>query len=44
MLVAELNRSRKLGVEYEMTFPLVGSGNGRDVQQTLARVLSARAV
>jgi len=44
MLAAELNRSRKLGVEYEMTFPLVGSGNGRDVQQALARVLTANGL
>jgi len=44
MLAAELNRSRKLGVEYEMTFPLVGSGSGRDVQQALARVLSANGL
>lgn len=39
MLTAELNRTRKIGVEYEMTLPLVGTGCGNDVQQVIARVL-----
>lgn len=44
MLTAEINRERKLGVEYEMTFPLVGAGSGHDVQQALANVLSANGL
>lgn len=44
MLIAEINRSRKLGVEYEMTVPLVGRGSGQDVQQTLANVLTANGL
>jgi len=44
MLTAELNRTRKIGTEYEMTVPLVGSGSGTDVQQTLARVLTANGI
>ena len=44
MLSAELNRTRKLGVEYEMTIPLVGRGSGHDVQQTLADILSANGL
>ena len=44
MLTAEINRTRKLGVEYEMTIPLVGRGSGHDVQQTLADILSANGL
>ena len=44
MLTAELNRSRKLGCEFEMTVPLVGSGTGTDVQNTLANVLTANGL
>jgi hypothetical protein len=44
MLVSELNRTRRIGAEYEMTVPLVGSGSGADVQQTLARVLTANGI
>ena len=41
---AELNRSRRIGVEHEMTVPLVGTGTGTDVQRTLADVLTANGL
>ena len=44
MLNAELNRSRRMGAEFEMTVPLVGAGTGTDVQRTLAEVLSANGI
>lgn len=44
MRIAELNRNRRMGCEFEMTVPIVGSGSGHDVQQTLATVLSANGV
>jgi hypothetical protein len=44
MLIAELNRSRRIGTEYEMTLPLVGRGTGDDVQRVLADVLSANGI
>lgn len=44
MLTATLNRTRKIGAEYEMTVPLVGTGSGRDVQESLARVLTANGI
>jgi hypothetical protein len=44
MLTAEINRSRRIGVEYEMTVPLVGNGSGMDVQRTLANVLTANGI
>lgn len=43
-LTAEINRLRRIGAEFEMTVPLVGTGTGRDVQATLAAVLSANGV
>lgn len=44
MLSAELNRGRWIGVEYEMTLPLVGSGAGPDIQRVLAEVLTANGL
>lgn len=44
MLRAELNRHRQIGVEYEMTLPLVGTGNGTDIQRTLAEVLTSNGL
>lgn len=44
MLTAALNTTRTIGAEYEMTVPLVGSGDGMDIQRTLAQVLSANGV
>lgn len=44
MLQADINRSRRIGVEYEMTVPLVGLGTGHDVQRTLANVLTANGL
>lgn len=41
MLTAELNNNRRLGCEFEMTIPLNGKGSGKDVQQSLAKALSA---
>ena len=43
-LIAELNRTRRIGCEYEMTVPVVGSGGAVAVRQTLARVLSANGL
>ena len=44
MLSAQLNMNRRMGAEFEMTIPLVGSGNGTDIQQILANVLTANGV
>lgn len=44
MLFAELNPSRKLGAEFEMTVPRIGSGSGNDVQQSIASCLSTNGV
>src|SRR4051812_35485254 len=43
-LVAELNLNRRMGAEYEMTLPLVGTGSGRDVQNCLASILTSNGV
>lgn len=44
MLYSEINRSRRLGCEFEMCVPRVGRGNGSDVQQTIAEVLTANGI
>jgi hypothetical protein len=44
MLAATINNRRRIGCEFEMTIPRVGTGGGRDVQETLAQVLSANGV
>lgn len=44
MLIAELNLSRRMGAEYEMTVPRIGSGTGTHVQQSIADCLSANGV
>ena len=44
MLAAEINRSRLIGCEYEMTLPLVGAGSGADIQRVLAQVLSSNGI
>ncbi len=44
MLTAELNLNRRIGAEFEMTVPLVGSGSGTDVQRVLAEVLTANGI
>ncbi len=44
MLHAELNRTRRMGAEFEMTAPRIGSGSGTDVQRTLAEVLTANGI
>ena len=43
-LIAELNRTRRIGCEFEMTIPVVGTGGSAAVRQTLARVLSANGL
>ena len=43
-LIAELNRTRRIGAEYEMSVPLIGTGTGRDVQHTLASILSSNQI
>ena len=42
-LIAELNRTRRLGVEHELTMPRMGTASGTDVQNTLAEILTAIA-
>ncbi len=44
MLTAELNMHRRMGAEFEMAVPLVGSGSGADIQRTLAEVLTANGI
>ena len=44
MTVAELNRTRRIGAEFEMCVPLVGTGGGSDVQRLLADILSANGI
>ena len=44
MLSAEFNRTRRLGCEYEMTVPMIGTGCSLDVQRTLATVLTANGL
>ena len=44
MLVAELSRNRRLGVEFEVAVPQVGGGQSDDVRRTLAQALSANGV
>ena len=41
MLVAELNRNRRIGVEHELAILQIGSGNGADVRRVVANILSA---
>src|SRR4051812_19524994 len=43
-LVAQLNKTRKLGCEFEMAVPTIGSGDGHAVQETIARILTANGV
>ena len=44
MLYAELNRTRRIGAEFEFTIPRIGSGSGTDVQRSIAECLSANGV
>ena len=44
MLISELNMNRRMGAEFEMTVPLVGTGTGTDVQRVLAETLSANGI
>jgi len=43
-LTAELNRTRRLGCEFEMTLPRMGNSSGTDVQNTLAEILTANGL
>ena len=43
-LVAELDRTRKIGVEYECAIPIIGSGDGRSVQECIANILSENGI
>jgi hypothetical protein len=43
-LSAELNMTRRFGVEHEMTLPLVGRGSGSDIQHCLANILTANGI
>ena len=44
MLTAGLNTARRLGCEFEMAVPLNGKGDGKDVQDKLARILTANGL
>ena len=44
MLIAELNRTRRLGLEFEFAIPQIGSGDGSDVRRVLAEVLSQNGI
>jgi len=44
MLVAELNRTRRIGCEFEMAVPLVGLGSGADVQSIMAEILGKNGI
>lgn len=43
-LNAKLNRTRRLGVEHELTMPRMGNSSGADVQNTLAEILTANGL
>ena len=43
-LVAELNYDRRIGVEHEAAVALIGSGGRREVQETVANVLTANEI
>ena len=44
MLNAEIDRSRRIGTEFEFTIPQIGSGGGEDVRRTLAEVLNSNGL
>lgn len=44
MLTSQLNRQRRLGVELEMTVPLIGGGGANDLRETMARILTANGL
>lgn len=44
MLNAEINRNKRLGVEHELTLPKMGSSSDRDIQNTLAEILTANGL
>jgi hypothetical protein len=43
-LTATLNRSRQLGVEYEMAIPIIGGGGEQQVQETVSHILAANGI
>jgi len=43
-LIAELNRSRLIGQEFEFFLPVLGNGNQHDLQESLAAVLNANGM
>lgn len=43
-LVAELNRHRGMGAEFECAVPIIGAGDGRSVQDVIAAVLTANGI
>lgn len=44
MLSAEIDRSRRIGTEFEFALPQIGTGTGDDVRRTLAEVLTANGL
>jgi len=43
-LISSLNRTRKIGAEYECAVPIIGAGGGHDVQETIASILSRNGI
>ena len=43
-LTATLNRTRRIGVEYECAVPIIGAGGDNAVQETIAHILSQNGV
>jgi len=43
-LIAQLDRNRKIGAEVEAAIPIIGSGDGHSVQETIAHILTANGV
>ncbi len=43
-LSAQLDRTRKIGAEYECAIPIIGAGDGRAVQDTVANILSNNGI
>lgn len=44
MLNAEIDRTRRIGTEFEFVLPQMGTGTGDDVRRTLAEVLTANGL
>lgn len=43
-LMAEMDRTRKIGTSFGCAVPIIGAGGDRDVQETIAHILSRNGV